>query len=417
MMIFYDNVNQLSQFQIQNVGFQNSILSKLSKREWKIVGIALIVFAFLGLALYQLYRWSHKVSTEKKEDLPITNKDIQQVSQKIGIEKKSSTDQVIVAEPPPLIVSNPPVIVQETPPGPALPYTIPIEETPSDQVVQEKKIPNFGSSKIILTPPAVDMESLYKELSLTSPAINALPHSYLSCQFVDIRCPKETHVKIDGQTPQVYLHANDVKFDQHHYIATQYPKQKPLFWLASKECSLIVDLTNGADMTKGLVSYAPQVGDSAQYGEVIVDCQEIIHGTESSFNTYTYQIQKGSEVESSSTVSRLHYTGWPDHHGIAKEDLDRLTEIIKCYQAKSEKPILVHCRAGVGRTGTIIVACEMKKLIKAGSITQDNLLPTLKSLILEGRKQRGPYFVQTSSQLQALWEWSWWALERQMNLT
>lgn len=433
-MIIYDKLNQLSQFQIQKVDFHNPLLSKFSKRDWKIVGIALIVFAFLGLALYQLYRWSHKVNPEKKDDLPSIKEDIQQVSQEVGIEK-NLTDQVIVTEVPNnssaritfldgfgnelksvIVPETPPVIASQPPPEPTSIHTTQIEEIPGEEV-PEKTAPTIPS-KVVLTPPEVDIKGLFEELKQLSPLIAAnLPYTYMSCQFPDIPCPQETHVKIDGQTTHVYLHANDVKFDQHHYIATQYPRQKELFWLASKECSLIVDLTNGSDMTKGLTSYAPPVGESFHFGEVIINCQEKAPETESGFNIYSYQIQKTNEAESSSTVSRLHYTGWPDHHGIAKDELDRLTEIIKSYRTDSAKPIIIHCRAGVGRTGTIIVACEMKKLIEAGSITQDNLLPTMKSLILEGRRQRGPYFVQTPSQVKALWEWSWWALERQLNVT
>jgi protein tyrosine phosphatase len=72
------------------------------------------------------------------------------------------------------------------------------------------------------------------------------------------------------------------------------------------------------------------------------------------------------------TVKQIHYTGWPDH-GIPKkeqfDDFDKLVEnSIECYDAFKEsednKRILLHCSAGIGRTGTLLSIMHIVSTIK-----------------------------------------------------
>ena len=61
-------------------------------------------------------------------------------------------------------------------------------------------------------------------------------------------------------------------------------------------------------------------------------------------------------------VVQLHYTGWPDHGVPTGETMDSfrimLDEFITFLLTKDEKAI-VHCSAGVGRTGTTIVLAHL----------------------------------------------------------
>jgi protein tyrosine phosphatase len=111
-------------------------------------------------------------------------------------------------------------------------------------------------------------------------------------------------------------------------------------------------------------------------------------------------------------IARLHYEGWNDFEGISEDDLDKLIAVIMNYQKDSSQPVIVHCRAGVGRSGTLIVACALMHLMKQKKVDSSNLMEHLYRLILEGRKQRGPNFVQQPLQFEALCRWSWRALHR-----
>ena len=77
----------------------------------------------------------------------------------------------------------------------------------------------------------------------------------------------------------------------------------------------------------------------------------------------TIQIQDGSN--DSHTLTQYHLTSWPDHRVP-----DHATPLMSLHKqvmtawSPSKGPILVHCSAGVGRTGTFIaldIALEQAK--------------------------------------------------------
>ena len=101
-------------------------------------------------------------------------------------------------------------------------------------------------------------------------------------------------------------------------------------------------------------------------------------------------------------IVQVHFIGWPDH-GIPDTSDGKIFEIFEeiiyfTYNHRENSPIIVHCSAGVGRTGTFIsmyfIEKEIKKQIeeKKGIIKFNifNLVRKLKEMRL--------YLVQSSSQ-------------------
>lgn len=69
-------------------------------------------------------------------------------------------------------------------------------------------------------------------------------------------------------------------------------------------------------------------------------------------------------------VTQFHYLGWPDH-GVpqyATSLLGFLRHIRKKHSFTDTRPLLVHCSAGVGRTGTFITLDVMLQKIKEEQI-------------------------------------------------
>ena len=67
------------------------------------------------------------------------------------------------------------------------------------------------------------------------------------------------------------------------------------------------------------------------------------------------------------TVVQFHYWAWPDHGvpALVRPLLDMVRLIRDC-QASETLPLLIHCSAGCGRTGTICAIDYVWGLLRAG---------------------------------------------------
>lgn len=219
-------------------------------------------------------------------------------------------------------------------------------------------------------------------------------------RFSDVPCPKKTAVLVEG----CYLHANNlgkgISTDQ-RFIASQAPLEKDfeIFWKAIlKNQAAIFDLTTPRD--SGITKYYPEELNSAiNYGSISVKL------TKFNSKTSIYQITN-TKTGTIKTIKRYHYTDWKDFGAISVSSLDTLVKEAERMRLKSKDLLWVHCRAGVGRTGTLITAIILKEKIINGEITKDNLDSSLLDLIVKLRKQRGPSFVQEKVQLNLLYEYA-----------
>ena len=102
------------------------------------------------------------------------------------------------------------------------------------------------------------------------------------------------------------------------------------------------------------------------------------------------------------TVSNRRYTViehqyWEDGKGINKQ---LIPEILK---ATPDMYCMVHCMAGLGRTGTLIILKQMEKAADNGTLTSTNLVSFIAQAISDGRAMRNDgRFVQTPEQVQSL---------------
>ncbi|KAK3699692.1 hypothetical protein QZH41_014676 [Actinostola sp. cb2023] len=103
------------------------------------------------------------------------------------------------------------------------------------------------------------------------------------------------------------------------------------------------------------------------------------------------------------TIHHFHYTGWPDH-GVPKDPspvLSILQEVdMKQKSIHGAGPVVVHCSAGIGRTGTFIVIDSLIQMIKEqGLDTEIDISKAIQNV----RAQRSG-MVQTEAQYEFIYK-------------
>ncbi|KAK5647799.1 hypothetical protein RI129_002691 [Pyrocoelia pectoralis] len=102
-----------------------------------------------------------------------------------------------------------------------------------------------------------------------------------------------------------------------------------------------------------LANYWPNVGESLVYGDIQVDYLNSEIYADFEYRTFTVQCNNEER-----TIEQLHFVSWPDH-GVplySQSLVPFLRKLLTIPQGKA--PVVVHCSAGVGRTGTIIL-CDL----------------------------------------------------------
>jgi len=211
------------------------------------------------------------------------------------------------------------------------------------------------------------------------------------------------HPLFNGAIPANHMRQNATQWK---IIAAQYPcsdstkREFTLFWHAlyqNHNRPLIIDLT--FPPRDQMPSYYPiQEGETLRdvLNTVRIKLQNVDLIQRGTFDSYQIEIPDSP----SKLVQRYHYLNWPDGTAISLEHLIDLVNLVE--EKSSSKEILVHCRGGVGRTGTLIAALLIKERIENGTMRRENLSEDLEKLILELREDRNHLVVQTPAQFELL---------------
>uniref|UniRef100_A0A915Q4B1 Protein-tyrosine-phosphatase n=1 Tax=Setaria digitata TaxID=48799 RepID=A0A915Q4B1_9BILA len=179
-------------------------------------------------------------------------------------------------------------------------------------------------------------------------------------RYKDVVCIDDSRVLLQCGDSD-YIHANHVKGDpfMNPFICTQGPLAITVndFWfmIMQEKVSNIVMLCNVEEAgKKKCFQYWPrEVGSSLTFGDVQVTCSEV---DETNDTTYVMSTLEAENKKNRLVIKHMRWKDWPDK-GVPSSVLAPF-RILKIARQSLQRPTVIHCSAGIGRTGCI-VAIEM----------------------------------------------------------
>lgn len=253
---------------------------------------------------------------------------------------------------------------------------------------------------------SLQFDQLYRKKTGESMSISKLPENISKNRYRDIMPYDSTRVILrDNEDPDGndYINASFVNMEIpssaiiNRYIATQGPLSNTCndFWLMvwEQKSSLIVSATPLVERGRIKCSkYWPDLEEEMEVGNglhvVCVKESESPSMVEREFNLSNTKDPTGE----TRLITHIQYISWPDH-GVPEDPTDFLTLVQKVRNIRSGSvdPVVVHCSAGIGRTGVLIMMETAMCLIEANE-------PIYPIEILKSMRDQRAMLIQTASQ-------------------
>ncbi|XP_072199272.1 receptor-type tyrosine-protein phosphatase C isoform X2 [Excalfactoria chinensis] len=235
-----------------------------------------------------------------------------------------------------------------------------IEPIPSEKLLEMYKRKIADEGRLFLD----EFQSIPRIFTKFSMKEAKRSHNQNKNRYIDILPYDHNRVElseIPGDPGSDYINASYVDGfkEPRKYIAAQGPKDETTddFWrmIWEQKATIIVMVTRCEEGNRNkCAQYWPSMENgSATYGDIIVKINE--SKTCPDYIIQKLHITNGRERTSGRDVTHIQFTSWPDH-GVPDDPhlLLKLRRRVKALSNFFSGPIVVHCSAGVGRTGTYI---------------------------------------------------------------
>lgn len=216
----------------------------------------------------------------------------------------------------------------------------------------------------------------------------------------------------DSKSLSSYVHANYVNFPSEMkrvpaFIAGQAPlpigMENFLSLVFAKKIGLIITLVEPNEVGTKALRYWPDVGHQEKFGNFEINCSSLDH---LDFVDRRVLSIKNAATNEQIELTHLHFLGWKDMSIPHGESLDAFISLFShCIESheKTERPVFVHCSAGVGRTGTFMAGFHLWALKRQAEAKGDPFKASVFSVtkwIKELRNQA----VETETQYRFLYD-------------
>ncbi|XP_077454653.1 tyrosine-protein phosphatase non-receptor type 3 isoform X1 [Stigmatopora argus] len=246
-------------------------------------------------------------------------------------------------------------------------------------------------------------ENLYRRKPGLSLSCARLPKNMEKNRYRDILPYDKTRVVLQGH--EDYINASHIMVSPPvsgvclRYVAAQGPLPQTCahFWQTvwEQQSHTIIMLTTLTERGRTKChQYWPHPPEVKDYGPMRVKC----HSEECNLAYVTRQFTlTHTQLGEERAVTHLQYVAWPDH-GVPDDPSDFLLFVTSARERRrAEEPLIVHCSAGIGRTGVLIT-------METGLTLLDRGLPVFPLDIVKTLRDQRAMMIQTTCQYQFVCE-------------
>ena len=237
------------------------------------------------------------------------------------------------------------------------------------------------------------------------------------CRYSNIRCYKDNYVKIS--TPHELINASWIHFPfEDSFISAQAPLKNTIddFWTMcfDYDINIIIMLCNLEEngKEKCVEYWENDKRDLKDSTASTMDTNFIINYTTEQINNdiiiRNINIRdKNKEENNEKKIKQIHYGSWPDHQSLDIQDI--YGNILFMFNLVDKEighnPIVVHCSAGVGRTGTFIALYNLYRDILNQIHEKNNKNITINFMNLVRKlKEMRMHLVETEDQYKLIYK-------------
>ena len=237
------------------------------------------------------------------------------------------------------------------------------------------------------------------------------------CRYSNIRCYKDNYVKISS--PHELINASWIHFPfEDSFISAQAPLKNTIddFWTMcfDYDINIIIMLCNLEEngKEKCVEYWENDKRDLKDSTASTMDTNFIINYTTEQINNdiiiRNINIRdKNKEENNEKKIKQIHYGSWPDHQSLDIQDI--YGNILFMFNLVDKEighnPIVVHCSAGVGRTGTFIALYNLYRDILNQIHEKNNKNITINFMNLVRKlKEMRMHLVETEDQYKLIYK-------------